>query len=211
MSSYEYFFSSLALLRQDVPTYLKRALLEGYISSAGMGSESIVQASRLALYNSLDELPLESNKQGSCLFEIGNTISEILRANLTNDRVSLPLLEVIAFTLDADILQRLARTPFKWRTFLSLVQKAHYKSNNMQKLHFVLDVYRGLADVPTIRADVLAKVSSMLLHPFPKIRSAAAETLYVVSACEELTLHDWAQPTTKLKEAAAAIKRANIG
>ena len=39
----------------------------------------------------------------------------------------------------------------------------------MQKLHLALDVYRGLAVMPATRADTLAKVTSMLLHPFPKV------------------------------------------
>jgi hypothetical protein len=42
----------------------------------------------------------------------------------------------------------------------------------MQKLHFSLDVYRGLGSVPSTRADTLAKVASMLLHPFPKVCAA---------------------------------------
>jgi hypothetical protein len=59
----------------------------------------------------------------------------------------------------------------RWRNFLSLIQKSHFKSNNIQKLSFALDVYRGLAEVDAIRKDVLTKVSSMLLHPFPKVCS----------------------------------------
>lgn len=39
----------------------------------------------------------------------------------------------------------------------------------MQKLHLALDVYRGLGSIPATRADTLSKVSSMLLHPFPKV------------------------------------------
>ena len=39
----------------------------------------------------------------------------------------------------------------------------------MQKLHLALDVYRGLGSIPATRVETLAKVSSMLLHPFPKV------------------------------------------
>ena len=39
----------------------------------------------------------------------------------------------------------------------------------MQKLHLALDIYRGLGAIPATRADTLTKVSSMLLHPFPKV------------------------------------------
>lgn len=39
----------------------------------------------------------------------------------------------------------------------------------MQKLSLSLAVYRGLLEIPVIRRDVLAKLVSMLLHPFPKV------------------------------------------
>jgi hypothetical protein len=57
-----------------------------------------------------------------------------------------------------------------FRTLLSYVQRAHFKSTHIQKLHLALDVYRGLGSIPATRADTLAKVTSMLLHPFPKVR-----------------------------------------
>lgn len=57
---------------------------------------------------------------------------------------------------------------------LSYVQKAHFKSTHIQKLHLALDVYRGLGTIPTTRSETLAKVSSMLLHPFPKVLFSGA-------------------------------------
>ncbi|KAF2188170.1 hypothetical protein K469DRAFT_703631 [Zopfia rhizophila CBS 207.26] len=48
----------------------------------------------------------------------------------------------------------------------------------MQKLHLALDVYRGLGTIPSTRADIITKVTSMLLHPFPKVRySPSVRTL----------------------------------
>jgi len=43
----------------------------------------------------------------------------------------------------------------------------------MQKLQVALDMYRGLGSVPATRSDTLAKVKSMLLHPFSKVSGAA--------------------------------------
>lgn len=56
-----------------------------------------------------------------------------------------------------------------YRLLLSFAQKAHFKSTHMQKLHLALDVYRGLGEIESTRADTLAKLTSMLLHPFPKV------------------------------------------
>lgn len=58
-----------------------------------------------------------------------------------------------------------------FRLILSYTQKAHFKSSHMQKLLLALDVYRGLGCVAATRADTITKVTTMLLHPFPKVRS----------------------------------------
>ena len=93
----------------------------------------------------------------------------------------------------------------------------------MQKLHLALDVYRGLGVIVVTRADTLAKVMSMLLHPFPKvhirnemfltialiitqIRITAAETLWFLVHLDGLKRHDWSLPSKSLKPAVDSIK-----
>jgi len=163
----------------------------------------------VALHDFLTSLPVypTSEEPGLSLLETGNIFLSLLKDNLTNDRVLIPVLEVVAFLLDVQILQRLSTTEFKWRNLLSLIQKSHFKSTNIQKLIIVCDIYRGLADVQAIRSDVLTKVVSMLLHPFPKVRVAAAETMYVLCHTQELKLHDWTQSPKGLKEAVEKIKK----
>jgi tubulin-specific chaperone D len=70
-----------------------------------------------------------------------------------------------------------ANSKHSFRTLLSYVQKAHFKSTHMQKLHLALDVYRGLGTISATRADTITKVTSMLLHPFPKAGWAAKKDL----------------------------------
>ena len=187
VSSEAYFAHWANQMIKEPSSAFVQAVREGYISSAGVGSESVVQASRNALLNALDLLPSEHDSQFS-LLTVGNNLSEIFKNNLNNDRVMLPLLEVFAFLLDMQVLQGLVGTSFKcvlrchklarsnmtrrWRNLLSLVQKSHFKSTHVHKLHLALDVYRGLADVVNIRTDVMSKLVSMLLHPFPKVSPA---------------------------------------
>jgi tubulin-specific chaperone D len=188
VSSYAYFFETLKLLGNASSEELRVAVLEGYISSAGMGSETVVKASRLALVDTLDSVAQSSpsaamdGRESPCrsLLEIVNALTAILSSNLDTDRVLLPALEVLAFLFDARIMQRLIDTDYKWRNLLSLVQKSHYKTNNMQKLHLALEVYRGFAEVEVgaIRDLVIRKVSSMLAHPFPKVRDFSANLSY---------------------------------
>lgn len=50
----------------------------------------------------------------------------------------------------------------------------------MHKLHLCLDVYRGLGMITATRADTLAKVASMLLHPFPKVPLRSSYCIYAL-------------------------------
>jgi hypothetical protein len=57
-----------------------------------------------------------------------------------------------------------------------LVQKAHYKTGNIRKLEAAVKLYGGLTEV---YPEPLTKLSSMLLHPFPRVRNLVAEELFV--------------------------------
>ena len=182
---------------------LSTAIAQNYSNSAGMASESVVFASRKALCDNLTSLPVSAaaeNEHEYSLLSFANDLVAALRSNLGADRLLLPLLEVLAFLLDMGILQKLSTTTqFSFRTLFVLVQKAHFKSANVQKLHIALDVYRGLASVDGVRADCLDKVMGMLLHPFPKVRGFAAATLFTVTHDEELKTHDWTASPKVLK------------
>jgi len=167
----------------------------------------------MVLVDAMDALPVEKSafeegsESGCSLLDVMDILMDLLKGSLANDRIVIPLLEIIAFLFDAQIVQRLIGTRFNYRSLLSLTQKAHYKSTNIHKLHIALDVYRGLVEIDSTRKDVLLKVASMLLHPFPKVRSSAAETLWVITADEDLKLHDWSQPPKNLKTAVEALKQ----
>ncbi|KAI5373741.1 hypothetical protein J4E82_007554 [Alternaria postmessia] len=206
VSSKAYFLSALGVLAID-PS-IRDAICVGFVSSAGMGSESVVQNSRAALLDFVAILPNEdlSDDPRFTLADFANCFLTLLKENITNDRVLLPLLEVISFLFDMQVMQRLQSTPFNFRVLLSYTQKAHFKSTHMQKLHLALDVYRGLGDITLTRTDTLSKVVSMLLHPFPKVRIAAAETLWYLTHEGGLKRHDWSLPSKSLKPAVDEIE-----
>ena len=68
----------------------------------------------------------------------------------------------------------------RWRTLLALVQKAHYKTTNVMRLHAAVDVYVALGQVEQVRHEVLKKLTSLLSHPFPKVISSLL-WMYVVT------------------------------
>ena len=124
VSSHAYFTNILGIL-QSTPTpspTIKESVCVGLVSSSGMASESVVQNSRAALLDFIDALPDEEapSSQQFTLIEFANCIMHLLKQNITNDRVLLPLLEVVAFLFDMQVMQRLISTPFKYVTFPSL-------------------------------------------------------------------------------------------
>ena len=52
-----------------------------------------------------------------------------------------------------------------------MVQKAHFKSNNIPRILAAIEVYQALAEIPTTRADTLKKLASMLkTNPYPTVK-----------------------------------------
>lgn len=141
-SSYEYFRYSLQSLYRCPffhPSERNFAMIEneqtmlsffeGYCSSAGgLGSEALAQVTRAALYDYLDSLDVERDPDDGSeltptLLEVCNTLCNLVKRCLgnafdfpkkpDNDRVLVPVLEVITFLLDWNIIQRLSPTQFR--------------------------------------------------------------------------------------------------
>ncbi|KAF1966082.1 hypothetical protein BU23DRAFT_518586 [Bimuria novae-zelandiae CBS 107.79] len=209
VSSYAYFANALTVLKPSTSPAIIEAVCIGYVTSAGMGSESVVQNSRAALLNAIDAWPttgVDGDAGTFNLLDVVKCLLELLKSNLDTERVLLPVLDIFAFLFDMQVMHRLLETDFNFRAVLSYTQKAHFKSTHMQKLLLALDVYRGLGTIATTRADTITKVTSMLLHPFPKIRIAAAETLWLLTKTDGLKRQDWSLPSKTLKPVVDGIK-----
>jgi hypothetical protein len=63
-----------------------------------------------------------------------------------------------------------------WKSLYINVQKAHYKTSNVRKLEAAIHLYGALSEV---YPPAIEKLTTMILHPFPKIRMLVADTLYV--------------------------------
>jgi hypothetical protein len=125
VSSYAYFANALKLLQLSTTDTIREAICVGLSSSAGMGSESVVQNSRAALLDAIDLLPVSRSDDTDTLslLDLANCYVNLLKRSLEMDRTLLPLLEVIAFLFDAQVMQRLIPTTFKYdltTTFLKL-------------------------------------------------------------------------------------------
>ncbi|KAF2217171.1 hypothetical protein CERZMDRAFT_32058 [Cercospora zeae-maydis SCOH1-5] len=177
--------------QNNTPEHIQRASIQGCISCAGSGAEPLLQASRQVLAAGLqaaDDTTLES------FFTMFTTV---MKGQLSTPTANLqPALALLAFLIDMHLPQRLSSSSsFKWRNLLSVVQKSHHKSNEIPKILEAVHVYIGLADVPVIRTETMKKLISMLrTNPYPHVRIAVAEALYVITGEEVLLEHDWARP-----------------
>jgi hypothetical protein len=193
INSKPYLRSALSpIFNPNTQPWARRAPLEGAISCAGISSESLLQASREAITD------FSTTAEPQHIHAILTTFSEILRdilasstPNATN--LMLPALDLLAFLLDMRIPQQLG-SDFKWRTLLSTVQKSHHKSSDVPKLLAAVNVYRGLAEVESIRGEVVKKLLSMLAtNPYPRIKIAVADVVFEILGAEEMRVVNWAE------------------
>ena len=184
MSTPEYYEGLLALRSID---WLRGYILEGCISSAGVGSEKLIRSSRVALSIYID------TSSASELAKLYADLLTIMSRYVTDDRVIVPALAVLAFLLDcADFdgpfynslsyvnLKKFSMRYYlitakkigSWRSFFNLVKKCHYRSSNIPKLTLAVRIYSGLARHAEIDHEAMDKLCQMLLHPFPLVSDA---------------------------------------
>jgi len=154
-------------------------LFEGYVSSADTGSEGLIRASRAALDDFCLPSPSDDAAAAAANAEfVCATLLALMRQHLANDRLLIQTMEVVAFLFDAGILQRSSVT---FKPLFVLTQKAHYRTGSVRKLEAAVKVYGGLLEVGSEeeRREVARKLTSMLLHPFPNVRCAVVDCLWV--------------------------------
>ncbi|KAK5692963.1 hypothetical protein LTR97_010439 [Elasticomyces elasticus] len=203
VSTYDYFYAAMSPLRSPArDPLLETAILEGIVSCSGVGAESLLQASRAALVETL------SHADDATLSIHLSALAAVLKSMMAEGGNMHAALELLAFLLDMQIPQKLAATDFKWRNLLSTVQRSHHKSNDMPRILAAVCVYRGLADVPSLRGEVMKKLISMLgSNPYPRVRASVAEALFVVTGADVLNIRVWTAPTTQNKDAVLGLLR----
>lgn len=79
--------------------YLRVSLLEGYVSAAGAGSDSLLRSSRLALASYAEHFSATN------LIQFCDCLSSIISRNLSNDRILVPTLVTVGFLFDAGVFE----------------------------------------------------------------------------------------------------------
>ncbi|CAG7939163.1 unnamed protein product [Penicillium salamii] len=194
VSSQDYFIQLFTLHRID---WLRLPFLQGFATSAISGAEGLVRASRSALIQFVNSQSLAHRQEILMLFL--EDLSTILSANLQDDRFAIPAVEFIAFLIDGFVPIVPEGSDTCFRRIFTLVQKSHLKSANIARLEAAVKAYGALTRIDSLRAGVLKKLTGMLLHPFPRVRSSAAEYLFVVTESDIIKYEDWSAPPKELK------------
>ena len=192
-SSSDYFRHFLLLSR--IPQF-RQDILEDLIVTASSGSESLLVASRAALAAHAEEI------MPSQLDELCCTLVDMIKSNVENDKVPVndrllvPAMDVLGFLFEIGIMERLESVA-NFFSLVILVKSAHHKSLNIRKLEAAIQIYSGILITPSLihlRNDTLLQLTSMLLHQYPKIRNAAADTLFLnFPDCRLLETVNWTE------------------
>lgn len=177
-SSSDYFRHFLSL--STIPEFC-RDILEDLAVTASSGSESLLVASRAALAAHAEEI------MPSQLDELCCTLVDMIKSNVADDKVSvndrllIPAMDALGFLFEIGVMERLIFVE-KYISLTCLVKSAHHKSLNIRKLEAAIQIYSGILITPNLihlHSDTLLQLTSMLLHQYPKIRNAAADTLFL--------------------------------
>lgn len=94
---------------QYQPSQWRLELFEGLVSSADTGSEDLIRVSRAALANFCNG----KTSRGENLYSqmdlksfVCESLFEVAKKNISNDRVLVPTLEVMSFLFDIGIMQQ---------------------------------------------------------------------------------------------------------
>ena len=89
-------------------SWLQQPVLQGLVTSAGSGSESVLRASRAAISRYLAGLDKDE------LLAMSNAFLTLLRDSYNHERLTVPILETWAFLLQTHLFDRLEQESFEY-------------------------------------------------------------------------------------------------
>uniref|UniRef100_A0A4W4GPA1 Tubulin-specific chaperone D n=1 Tax=Electrophorus electricus TaxID=8005 RepID=A0A4W4GPA1_ELEEL len=160
----------------SLPLYRYHTLLGLAVSVGGL-TESTVRFSSQSLFDYLKTV----QQDGAALLQFGNTLLQIFRDHLHNDRVSVPLLKMLDQMLSHGCFELFVHEDSHplCVELLALCKEEIKKSKDIQKLRSCAAVYCGLIQFQgNVRKLILVQLMLLLCHPFPVIRKSTASQVY---------------------------------
>ncbi|TPX36633.1 hypothetical protein SmJEL517_g01309 [Synchytrium microbalum] len=203
-------------------------LLVGITVSVGGLAESLIRQSTANLADLVNSLPTTSTSQSDFdLMGFFAAVLEIFARYPKQDRVILPLFEMLDVLFGVGAVVRLDE-PKVFDQLYNATKNEVFKSRDAKKLLAAIKVFAGFASLGdqsapacvAIRRRGLSQLVSYLIYPYPKVRRAASEQVYVVLSSDDvvsdareeaetaLLSTDWDQPVATLKTVKEGISRA---
>ncbi|ETN42153.1 uncharacterized protein HMPREF1541_04094 [Cyphellophora europaea CBS 101466] len=187
ISSLGYFQALVPLLKNaDV----QRQLVLGLASSAAGTTEEIGRSCCSALAAFIMQHSKEA-QQRLCR-EVFLSVLAILKDGTSKaDHETIPMLDFLAFLIEQDFISLNALHDGDAGMLWDVVQQVHTPTASMERVEALMRVYRVILVFPQLRTKALDKLTRQLLHRYPKIRNAAADSLYLESSDSQLVKADW--------------------
>ncbi|KAI8822570.1 armadillo-type protein [Fimicolochytrium jonesii] len=173
-------------------------ILSGLVLSIGGLSESLVRhsgSSFVSFAASLSEQAIDTSGTGPemTIPDLFSALLQVFKTYHRQDRVSISILETIDLLFGCGAFARYTSGEAYFKELLALTKKEVFKSRDVKKLLAGIKVLCGFASLrgiegplmPEIKTTALSQLILYLVHPFPKIRSAVAEQLYLTISAEE--------------------------
>ncbi|KAI8340643.1 tubulin folding cofactor D C terminal-domain-containing protein [Chlamydoabsidia padenii] len=155
-------------------------LLTGIIASAGGLTESLVRHASSNLIQYVNSLPVTTTDAHECSIEdIIRTMFEIFARYEKQDRVIIPLMDVIGLLFETGTLPQIKNENIHLKLMIA-VKKESFRSKNVKKLLSTIKVYVGLISLngTQVKTKALQQMLSYLVHGYPRIRMEVADQLF---------------------------------
>uniref|UniRef100_F7ACU9 Tubulin-specific chaperone D n=1 Tax=Monodelphis domestica TaxID=13616 RepID=F7ACU9_MONDO len=159
-----------------LPAYRYHVLLGLAVSVGGL-TESTVRYSTQSLFEYMKKIQNDIQAMDS----FSETLLQVFKDNLLNDRVSVPLLKMLDQMLANGCFDIFTTEENHWFSLklLSFCKEEIKKSKDIQKLRSSIAVFCGMIQFPgDVRKKVLFQLFLLLCHPFPIIRKTTASQVY---------------------------------
>ncbi|KAJ3104846.1 hypothetical protein HDU97_008816 [Phlyctochytrium planicorne] len=178
--------------------FLRRDLLLGLVVSVGGISESLVRQSTSSFVSFANSLP-EKAGNGLTLHGLLDAFTSLfLEENLpmgkeTRERVSASLIEVTDVLIGSGAVTKAVESGWTENgvgVLFDRVKKEVFKSKDVKKVVAAIKVFGGLSSlqadaVRVTREKSLSAAVNYLAHPFPRVRRAASEAVFLVISTTE--------------------------
>ena len=223
VSSTAYYKQLLELLEVD---WLRAPIIEGIVSSAAAGSEALGIASRSAIVAYIQDRDGEDQLDVYMMFL--TVLIKQLRASANDDRMAIPTMELLAFLIEQTTSNaQHSEAQHRYLELLEVMQMIHGHLSSLPRVEAAIHIYSSLATVPETGTRALDRLTRLLLHRYPKvrtlvfawppfgnwtdmnaqIRNTAADTLFLHVSAEDMITCNWARPTAELKPAVRTLRK----